>query len=231
MHKSLALAMCFALITAEHASAIDLILPITTDPNPSGFATPPRGQFVPARRGWELLTDAAPLTADPSAFDRIVWEFNAPPGQRYEITPPSPATLRMSFDYDADDPAQAGQDPQPVIDIEFIGLTGTAPTLVLTQTSFRADGDQLSALWLGTATDPFGFTGARLIANGPFDSDQTWDYDDRFFRPEFSVDVVSGGLFPPDQFFNLVPEPTSLALLGLSGLLAARRRRWIGYRI
>lgn len=225
MHKSLAFVVCFVLITAEHASANDLILPITIDPNPSGFATPPRGQFVPARRGWELLTDAAPLTADPSAFDRIIWEFNAPPGQRYEITPPSPATLRMSFDYRADDPAQASQDPQPVIELEFIGLTGTAPSLILTRSNFRADGDELNANWLGTANDPLSFTGARLIANGPFDSDQAWDYDDRFFRPEFSVDVVSGGLFPPDQFFNLVPEPSSLAMLSLGGLLMTRRQR------
>ncbi len=220
-HQTCLSLTCLLLFTSVHASANDLILPITIDPNPSFFFEPPRG-ITPARSGYELIGTATPFTADPSEFDRIIWEIMAPVGQRYAVDPPAPASFVMSYELEGDPSGGPRQDPQPNIELEFSGLTGDAPTFSAVGGSFKTNGSELEVIWLGNVSAPFGFEGVRLIANGPFDSTQAWTFDTDFNNPFLKIRVAGLSSGP---FFTLVPEPSALALLGLGGLLLVRHRR------
>ncbi len=63
------------------------------------------------------------------------------------------------------------------------------------------------------------FTGPGGVSNSPADLDGDGDVDDADFGIAFAAFTGPGG--GP----GVVPEPTSLALLGLGGLMIARRRR------
>ena len=213
-------------VLSGHVSAGDLLLPITlNDPEPQYYETtvlfPPDLSF--SFQGYRLDGSAVLFTDSIASYDRVIWEFAAPAGQRYEVNPPGQAQVVMQYDLLAGNMGGALQNPSPVFEVVFLGLSGTAPSTQAVFSTFRAAGEQLEATWIAAATESFSFEGVRLIANGPFPAAQTQTYDGKLDSPSFYVEVEQSATFS-EPFVWLVPEPGSLAMLGLGGLLVCRHR-------
>ncbi|MBI1337465.1 MAG: PEP-CTERM sorting domain-containing protein [Phycisphaera sp.] len=170
-------------------------------------------------------TTAHPFTADVSQSDRLIWEYMAPAGMSVAVNPnTTDNSMFVLVDYASGNGFGALQDPQPTIQFEFIGLTGTAPTLTYTEARYRLEGEDLQSQAILSFSQPFGFTGFRLITVGPFTTIGTRDYAD--VLPAQSIFNVSykGGTID-QQIISFVPEPASAALLMLGGLTVLCRRR------
>tara|TARA_R110002111_G_scaffold95747_1_gene147880 strand:+ start:266 stop:856 length:591 start_codon:yes stop_codon:yes gene_type:complete len=101
-----------------------------------------------------------------------------------------------------------------IIDDSSAGIAGGAGDLG--GGALSLDAPQFSATWFNTATDN---TGAALVANLTLTPDAagTWELITSFAGGQLrSSGVVEGGA--------LVPEPATLALMGLGGIAALRRR-------
>ncbi|MBX3364366.1 MAG: PEP-CTERM sorting domain-containing protein [Phycisphaeraceae bacterium] len=117
-----------------------------------------------------------------------------------------------------------------------------------TFTIVDADGDELTGditgTWIGGALGIF-FNGDlsnvsfNLLGNGMFDGPSGGSFDPNFSgTPPYSGAIVQLFIPPSGNFFNsdftvetvqvlgeIVPAPSALALLGVAGLVSARRRR------
>ncbi|MEM7626136.1 MAG: PEP-CTERM sorting domain-containing protein [Planctomycetota bacterium] len=98
----------------------------------------------------------------------------------------------------------------------FLAFSGS--TVNLFGTSFVLDGAELTDLTLGEA---FTITGRGVTLSGFLADGSAFEFE---LNIGFAFDQ---DLFAPDATLTitLVPEPTSILLLGLGGLLTARRRR------
>jgi len=215
------------LFLPEPAHAIDLNMPVSLGDHDIQYSFFGGGGPFDGSAGATIDLDDGPLTADLRDYDRIVIE-SIDPGRRYFVSPPTgPGQTTMSFhlNYLAGT-TFANPIPDPDITFEFLGATGIVPTTSTSDnTLFREAGNQIRIIEELVIDQPFSFNGFRVIANGPFSSESEWSYTARV-GSQLRFDYrVSGPLASnPNPIVTVVPEPTSLALLGLGALALMRRR-------
>ena len=108
---------------------------------------------------------------------------------------------------------------------QFLGLTGTAPTLNFLQTTGRVQGNQVSIQASYSFTEAFSFQGWKTDINGPFASGGSMTFTPNVSNFIFNYqDTADGGQFVT---ISAVPEPSRAAFtaLGLGALLMGTRRR------
>ena len=205
----------------RHAQAESLLLPITVDSAVTISFDPMGGETVN-----RLDVTAQSITGDLADYDEIIWEYQAPTGTYLKIDPVAASAMVANVNLFAEGGGGANQYPAPSVEFEFLGLTGTAPTLIYSDSSFRVAGNQIAAGASLEFDQPFAFEGFRLTIQGPFDSTgETMNFDDCLANLYF---IYTDAPYS-EQIVTSVPEPTSLMMLGIGGLtilgLARQRQR------
>lgn len=227
MQRSAAVLASVILCLAAPASAATLHIPYTITHQIDVTSLDGTGGFE-AVLSQEIVTEGpAGFSAELGTIDTIVWESSVT-GGRFVVDPPGFGSnlATIKFEFDADPPVVGGAfDSSATIGVEFLGLQGTAPSVDFESTFHQLNGGRFSARVDLALADPFSFTGFRFTVTDPF-SGPLLDYVPNNMLP--TVDFFHFGDFnqpAPDPFLFFIPEPASVAMLGIGGLLLARRRK------
>ncbi|MEM1211218.1 MAG: PEP-CTERM sorting domain-containing protein [Planctomycetota bacterium] len=175
--------------------------------------------------------DIPDLVVPLADYDRIEFEITAGPGQRFEATDIFPDNFGIVTRIDV-----SGGEPNRVAsasthDLAFVGGTGDLPG-VDPSISFGFTSDEAAFVlrYDGPNSLSFGSYGFESITFGrdlsPAETRSgTFVFDQALFRVDIGTSEILAE--DPGRFSGIVPvpEPSSLALLGVAGFLIARRRR------
>ena len=176
-------------------------------------------------------TDDLPLfNADFSTDKTVTLRVEAPAGHRFIIDAPDTFSDERSLDLNVGTVADTPFDTGPMTDLVFEDLTGSAPNLT-GEFQDQDDGNGDFAIRIvGSFDGPSSFTALEATFQVPDDFDVVQiDNADVFAQLIGQIRENSSGapLEDPELWLRIepIPEPSSLALLGLGGLLVYRPRR------
>lgn len=227
-HHLVFVALCaIGLVVANpRASATTLLveLPFTGDVNHN---------FRISMLGNGYVTDSpavspGTITGDLNAYDEITFRATLPAGLAFLLDPHdsyTPPNFFFSWYWLRDTPTIPGGATQYATSVTFLGASGAAPTQTEGRSDVRNEG---ASIQIGSAfslsADPFTFTGIEATITGPFPANGGMPLLPSSFSTSFSSGFAPNPPGDPGPIITVIPEPGSLALLGVGGLLIARRR-------
>lgn len=171
------------------------------------------------------------ITSDLSTFDSIMIQASLPDGKAYRVNPPAgfqPITVGFSTEWRRDSATVPGSGTSYAVAASLLGGNGPSAPLTFQNAFVRDEGSQILIGFSFTLPDGvFEFSGLEATIDGPFSSNGTTPLEARSLFLSFSSPDVLGSPADPGPFVTVVPEPTSLSVLGFGGLLVASRRRRI----
>ncbi|MEM6691776.1 MAG: PEP-CTERM sorting domain-containing protein [Planctomycetota bacterium] len=169
------------------------------------------------------------ITTDLGNFDTIAIQASLPDGQAYRVNPPAefqPITVGFSAEWRRDSSTVPGSGAIYTVAASLLGGDGPSAPLTFQNAFVRDEGSQILIGFSFTLPDGiFEFSGLQASIDGPFSSNGATPLEARNLFLSFSSPDVLGSPADPGPFVTVVPEPTSLAVLGFGGLLVASRRR------
>ncbi len=176
-----------------------------------------------------LAMTAQAINAELSDYDQITVRAALSAGQVFCVDPHdaySPTTMSFDWRWIRDTGSIPGGQTNYTTAVTFLDAAGTAPTQTADGTFIRNEGAQISFNNTFTVdNDPFYFSGIELTITGPFPTNSGTPLIVQSIYTNFYSSEIPSSPGDPGPFITIVPEPTSLALLGLGSLMIARRRR------
>lgn len=215
-----AMAAFLTLMLLSHAQGATLILPASLD----GSITHSFGGSPQRVYDFLGVTNSS-FTTDLGTLSSMTAELSVGTGNIINVDLPTGKTGTFNVYLNYLGTGSFGATDTWTNTVQFLGLTGTAPTLDSLQTTGRVQGNQVSIQASYSFTEAFSFQGWKTDINGPFASGGSMTFDPNTSNFYFNYqDTADGGQFVT---ISAVPEPSRAVLgaLGLGALLMGTRRR------
>jgi hypothetical protein len=151
--------------------------------------------------------------------DTMEITFSAPTGSVFAVNPIAGGITSFSL-YLMSSNGSSYPYVLPTGSFEWIGSTGTVPSISTEYTEFALGSQTFSIYADGEVTAPFSFTGFKCTVQVPDGFSQT--YDNLTWAYGFVGFECNGG---SDSAIVSVPEPATMAILGLGALGLLRRKK------
>ncbi|MEM9348044.1 MAG: PEP-CTERM sorting domain-containing protein [Planctomycetota bacterium] len=187
------------------------------------------GQVITNSTDWYAFADTSSVVVPAGSYDRIELVLTVAPGNELVINP-TPAVPRLELDILWSTPSGGGFEALDTVDLSYTNGTPNLPNTGTGGLTFGGSG-QLILITAFQQDIPLPADGASFdaVTIGQSEAPTVFNTDTEFFldRAEVRFNYFAQGNLGPDPgpFTSIVPEPTSLTLLGLGGLLTLHRRR------